>query len=66
MRSRLPYALAAVGLGTTIAIAGVGMRLDLPFFAMLFCALACAFCIDRIARAAFPRKSRHHKMNFPE
>jgi hypothetical protein len=48
-KARLPYTLAALGLGLGAAIIGLGIRLDLPFFAMLAAVLACAFSIDRFA-----------------
>jgi hypothetical protein len=47
-RSRLPYLILALGIGTPTAILGTGLTLRLPFFAMVFCVLACAFGIDRL------------------
>jgi hypothetical protein len=48
--SRLPYALLALVPGAALAAIGSTSRLDLPFYAMLACILACAFCVDRVAR----------------
>jgi hypothetical protein len=57
-RSRLPYTIAALGLGGSAAIIGLGARLELSFFAMLASVLACAFCIDFFAAKNRSRKPK--------
>jgi hypothetical protein len=47
-RSRLPYLLLALGVGTSLALLGPALRLRLPFFVMLLCVIACAFGLDRL------------------
>jgi hypothetical protein len=47
-RARAPYLLAALGIGTAAAILGSGRSVDIPFFAMTLCVLACAFGLDRL------------------
>jgi hypothetical protein len=54
-RSRLPLALATIGIGAAAAIIGYGFTVALPFFALLLCVIACAFCVDRAARHVLRR-----------
>jgi hypothetical protein len=47
-KTRLPYLLLALGIGTLAAILGSGLSFRIPFFAMALCVLACAFGLDRM------------------
>jgi len=47
-RSRLPYLLSALGVGTAAAVLGPAMSFTMPFFAMLACVVACALGMDRL------------------